>query len=430
MFNDSSDVSKIEALMVQKKTSTEVFSHATAVTPITFFWTKKDMTNIFDGRSYLISDTFQKYMGNAFPNLVANKQANLKTIIDMVANGSADFSFDEFYLTEGRHKIVDFVTPILQAPLCIATRKAPNIPFGLVLLRPFNLLIWGGIVGSLLIAAFVWLCLCHYSSDDRLITVQLNGRKWHLIGRSLFDIYALALCGKRSCRARTAAQYALVAAILLFMLVLCNAYTGVLLGFLAAAQRYPDPETLIEAERILRRIYLYGDFRVLSDSNSEILRKIGTKLHMETHFEWNTRLLRQTTQRDEGFLMQHLVYRMISRYTKQTIDGKQVLQEVSECVFTPGYCGFIVRKKLPLFEVLNLYVLHVSQAGLYDHWVVAQRHRMTAHGLLLPEGESREPQPLGMAQLEGLFMLLALSLGAAATAFVAELLSVRCRRRR
>ncbi|GLH02864.1 Protein of unknown function [Gryllus bimaculatus] len=65
-------------------------------------------------------------------------------------------------------------------------------------------------------------------------------------GRALFDVAEVALAGASSRGAPRSAQRVLLAALLLLALVVGHAYSGQLLGFLAAPPRLPDPNTLEE----------------------------------------------------------------------------------------------------------------------------------------------------------------------------------------
>ncbi|GLG92533.1 Protein of unknown function [Gryllus bimaculatus] len=211
--------------------------------------------------------------------------------------------------------------------------------------------------------------------------------------------------------AQSLAQRIALGALLLFALVVNNAYSGQLLGLLANPPRHQDPARLADAARSLRSVYMTNDLKAaVSDANKDgSLNELLLKMRPKT-FGINVKKLENMTQYgDEGIFDNTDDFKMYAYLVELTDHGQTELTQVSECFFRPGYQGFLVRRNSSAFDVLSTFALRIVQAGMYDHWKVKQRHHMDADGVTVPAGVMwRRPKPLSLSTLAGPFKLLAI----------------------
>ncbi|KAK7865542.1 hypothetical protein R5R35_010086 [Gryllus longicercus] len=401
-----------------------------------FYWYSKEGTKIYDGPDFLLLQLFQHCSNR---RLLFKREKFLSRVIENIRNKSADVSFNALYFTRDNHAFADYTASLLQQPYCVVVRQAPAPSFGASLLRPYQREAWAAMGVTLLVMAAAWRVAQRWrrpaeslppkaSVHDGVGVIECDST-W---GRAVLDAVQTSLTGICSRPARTSAQRLVLAAMLLFATVLGHAYSGQLLGCLAATSRPTDPLSLAEASRLLRSVYISSSLRDVFEHYDQagILRDLIGKLKIKSSDDKNERINSIATQGLDGYFMTEQRYEAVARSKNLTTGGARALYRVPECVHCPGHLAFVVPKGSPSRESLNSFVLRVLQAGLYAQWTRAQRHRMEANGLTVPGTASpKQTKALALAQLAWPLALLQAGVYGAGAACLFELLLERCRRR-
>ncbi|KAK7870437.1 hypothetical protein R5R35_000726 [Gryllus longicercus] len=379
----------------------DVFNVAFMESSSTYLW--RDRYNkTYYGPVYRAVETFPRVTGI----LLHHVPATYASVGTLLQNGTVDFCMTPLYLTPQRNPFTRSTVPMIQAPYCMVIRRAPLYPYGRVLLVPYEPLTWAAFLGALTVAVLA------------MHVVHLLGRlekPWApgdvTVERALLDVVQVTLTGGCRRPAQSLAQRIALGALLLFALVVNNAYSGQLLGLLANPPRHQDPARLADAARSLRSVYMTNDLKAaVSDANKDgSLNELLLKMRPKT-FGINVKKLENMTQYgDEGIFDNTDDFKMYAYLVELTDHGQTELTQVSECFFRPGYQGFLVRRNSSAFDVLSTFALRIVQAGMYDHWKVKQRHHMDADGVTVPAGVMwRRPKPLSLSTLAGPFNVLAI----------------------
>ncbi|GLG98762.1 Protein of unknown function [Gryllus bimaculatus] len=155
-----------------------------------------------------------------------------------------------------------------------------------------------------------------------------------------------------------------------FSLVVLNSFSGVFTSFLAAPKRGPEIETLKEADAAYRRIYarghIQGTFKSFMGSQDDLLR-IGAKLSGGT-FDWD--LIEELKAGTSAFMDTDIAFEGLIRevFPQFLTAGKKLplLRKIPECVFSPGYVSFPVRKDWKYTGRYDALLQRLVASGIID----------------------------------------------------------------
>ncbi|GLG92520.1 Uncharacterized protein GBIM_00204, partial [Gryllus bimaculatus] len=345
--------------------------------------------------------------------IIHKKKARTYDVLSTaLVKGETDFSATFLYYTIERMITLDATAAVVVGEYCLVMKRAPFLPFGMVLLSPYETSTWATLLLSLGVLTLFWCEVQDYRLvRDRYIKTSSDDRIVHAI----LDVVQIMLTNSSSRVVQTNAQRVMLSAGLLVVLVLSNAYSGQLLGLLANPPRMKDPQTLQEAARIVDTVYIARNLKAAlrsaneNGSLTELIQK--TKPRKSS---LHSVLQRMVKEGKESVITssRHFFY---FAYYKELMDkGGRTLHSVPDCFFTPGHHSFLIRKNSTFFEVLNKVALMSTEGGLFDQWTRSQRHRMDANGVTVPESFSLdELHALTLEQLSGSFTVLSIGWGIA-----------------
>ncbi|KAK3884239.1 hypothetical protein Pcinc_011515 [Petrolisthes cinctipes] len=276
------------------------------------------------------------------------------------------------------------------------------------------------------------------SSDGMGVSVVMQDMTGMLLGQNLPSRLPV-----------TTSSRVLVAAWLVFALILGLAYRGNLTASLTIPKFPPRPETLEQLVDAVDRITIggYGEAfrRFYSQSDSEVFRKLATLMDVGPSIMQG---LTEATERKQAHLGG-------KRYQQQTIaakftaaDGSSRLYLGRESIF-PGPSGWPIPHDAPYKHSLDSWIMVVLQAGLYEKWVgdMLQQTKMESMRRQQQHYPSDQQQvqqhddsewaetsegssTLTILHLQGLFLLLLIGLGVASCILIVEIIAVKVIMRR
>ncbi|KAK7869056.1 hypothetical protein R5R35_003000 [Gryllus longicercus] len=394
-----------------------------------YYWINKNGKKVVGGPHYTLFKVFKEVTGISFECLTpepyifgAEKNGTYNGEIGLLQNGSADITANKFFISYEIFEFADFTLPVVEFSWCITIRKSGEIPFSKVLLLPYKKKVWFSVAGVLLITIIIW----HITNT----AIQRRPKQSQILSITdcFFKVLQVTLTG--ACRQCPCIfhQRCLFGALLLFILVLSNGYQGHLLGFLATPPLMEDLQTLQEASENLRHIFAKGLFESVFGGNgasNPTLRNLRKKIKIIKVMEVRKVLDSIVHGADDGILLSRELYYLYSHSPHFTRNGNPVLRLVDECLISPGFSSFVVRKDSPLKNIFMPFVMHVVQGGLYDHWILAYRHLMVANGVLVSEAASdrvKYPFALTLHHVEGAFILMTVGMILSFVTFLLELL--------
>ncbi|KAK7862585.1 hypothetical protein R5R35_004195 [Gryllus longicercus] len=361
------------------------------------------------------------------------------SVFAALRNKSAAVSFNPSYYRKGPTSVAHFTLPVIRNRFCLVVRRAPPLAFGAVLFYPLRARVWAALGGALLATAAAWHAAhrpaprhAQRPAHDRALrrarvmfrTPDISAAHEPGPGRALFDVAEVALTGASSRRVPRSAQRLLLVGLLLLALVVGNAYSGQLLGFLAAPPRLPDANTFEEVAAAVRTVFT---FKVTEQflrvpGGRKAFNELRNKMKIMQLDSSQGNLMYIVDKGDAAQQMPEIdlkVFRFMPNFMR---DGQAMLHQAAECVLSPGHMGFLVARDSPIYDLVNAFVLRCVEAGLPAQWLRAQRRRMVAAGVLVGGEEKGRPRELRVAQLAGPLLCLGAGLGVAALAWAAETL--------
>ncbi|KAK7865852.1 hypothetical protein R5R35_003970 [Gryllus longicercus] len=210
-------------------------------------------------------------------------------------------------------------------------------------------------------------------------------------------------------------------------LVLLNAFSGIFTSYFSVPRRGTELNTLDEVDRAVDKVVamprVVADFKDVDISSVRLLAKLS-----EFKFDTEEILSGRAAVMDTESTLE-----AVRRMKEVLQDGASPLRTVPECVVSPAYLSFPVRKGWPLVHRYSALVQRLVEGGVVQR-LTREGLRNFSVSLELPEfvdvALADNPKPLVLIHFLEAYILLASGLMAATAAFLGEAMQATLMKRR
>ncbi|XP_045111726.1 uncharacterized protein LOC123504886 [Portunus trituberculatus] len=377
--------------------------------PYTPFWKEQEgpeNTTLYSGTDYYALTAIANTLNFTFRRLPTSSWAEVTSLVEERVSFLAsviyilmpdrldryDFSFAHEIMSTG----FSMAPPILQ-------------PQWQALYYPLSGWVWAGMLIALLITPIAFVLIFTRMTGDKDENLLLGTVFHQMVGMLLGQSLSHHLF-------KTSSTRILVAAWLVFAIILGSAYSGNLTATLTLPKYPPRPETLKQLVDTADRITMqpYGqEFRsVFAKSDLPVFQKLA---HLMDFVPSMYEGQRQAISRKQAHLenrrsQQHSIAEWFT-----LPDGSELLYVGKEDI-VPGGSGWPLPHDAPYRDAIDSHLMGVIEAGLYEKWAADLLFNVQVESRKKKQDQrqanvvkvSSGPQGLSMCHLQGAFIVLLL----------------------
>ncbi|XP_037969552.2 glutamate receptor ionotropic, kainate 3 isoform X1 [Plutella xylostella] len=351
-------------------------------------------------------------------------------MMEKVMDGRVDFAITDLTITAARQKAVDFTSPFMNLGITILYKKPTKQPPDLFsFISPFSLEVWGWVAGAYFGVSVLLFILGRFAADEWqnpypcIEEPETLDNQFTMANSFWFTLGSLLTQGSEIAPIAVSTRMA-GSMWWFFTLIMVSSYTANLAAFLTVESKFYAIKSVTDLAANPYDI-TYGakkggaTFSFFKESDNLLYQKMYQ--YMEDHPEY------QTASNEEGLERvksddENYAFLMESTSIEYMVERNCDVAQVGGLLDSKGY-GIAMKKNSPYRQPMSESILQLQEQGtitrMKDKW---WKEKRGGGACADDDTGSGEAQPLVLANVGGVFIVLAGGSGMAAICAVFEML--------
>lgn len=344
--------------------------------------------------------------GQTFPQ----PDKKLSGSVQDLVTGKADIAFNGHFLQNYGINEVEMTRYVYMDKLCFVVAMPSFKSHYTIIAHIFSRSVWVLLIVVYFLTIYVYYVILK-------LTQQKNQPKKRF--NNLFiQVYAIFIVGATTLKTNTSSQKLLIGGVLLGLMILNNTFQGALTTVLSRPSRNPFIDTIDQVTKSELALQSQHAETFVSDPDMlNILKALRQRKATNTNF---IRLARFPLTHFQNYY----TYMSISYSSNNKTEH---LHTVQECIKS-NYLSFVVPKKSPFLERINMYVQRFQESGLLTKWFSRD---LALKNIFWPVEDEQEkeipPKVFKVRDLIAIFYLLVYGLSLGTVVFLIESVVGRCK---